>query len=48
MSASFPLAKLTFLIAILTAVGQMTQTMYVPSIGHMAGEFWYLRHHFKQ
>ncbi|WP_394142404.1 multidrug efflux MFS transporter EmrD [Vibrio chagasii] len=39
MSASFPLAKLTFLIAILTAVGQMTQTMYVPSIGHMAGEF---------
>ncbi|WP_031842060.1 MFS transporter, partial [Vibrio parahaemolyticus] len=27
------------LIAILTAVGQMTQTMYVPSIGHMAGEF---------
>ncbi len=37
MSASFPLAKLTFLIAILTAVGQMTQTMYVPSIGHMAG-----------
>ncbi|RZR08886.1 multidrug transporter EmrD [Vibrio vulnificus] len=39
MSASFPLAKLTFLIAILTAVGQMTQTMYVPSIGHMASEF---------
>lgn len=39
MSASFPLVKLTFLIAILTAVGQMTQTMYVPSIGHMAGEF---------
>ncbi|CAH0527943.1 Multidrug resistance protein D [Allocatenococcus thiocycli] len=31
--------KLTFLIAILTAVGQMTQTMYVPSIGHMASEF---------
>ncbi|OEE49018.1 multidrug efflux MFS transporter EmrD [Vibrio anguillarum] len=39
MSASFQLVKLTFLIAILTAVGQMTQTMYVPSIGHMAGEF---------
>ncbi|MDF2155790.1 multidrug efflux MFS transporter EmrD [Vibrio sp. CAU 1672] len=39
MTASFPLVKLTFLIAILTAVGQMTQTMYVPSIGHMAGEF---------
>lgn len=39
MSTSFPLVKLTFLIAILTAVGQMTQTMYVPSIGHMAGEF---------
>lgn len=39
MSASFPLAKLTFLIAILTAVGQMTQTMYVPSIGYMASEF---------
>ncbi len=27
MSASFPLAKLTFLIIILTAVGQMTQTI---------------------
>ncbi|EKO3672525.1 multidrug efflux MFS transporter EmrD [Vibrio metschnikovii] len=39
MSATFPLVKLTFLIAILAAVGQMTQTMYVPSIGHMAGEF---------
>ena len=39
MPASFPLVKLTFLIAILTAVGQMTQTMYVPSIGHMASEF---------
>ncbi|ELI5733808.1 multidrug efflux MFS transporter EmrD [Vibrio fluvialis] len=39
MSATFPLAKLTFLIAILTAVGQMTQTMYVPSIGHMADDF---------
>ncbi|MGP8308686.1 multidrug efflux MFS transporter EmrD [Vibrio sp. YIC-376] len=39
MSASFSLAKLTFLIAILTAVGQMTQTMYVPSIGHMASDF---------
>ncbi|SON51875.1 multidrug efflux MFS transporter EmrD [Vibrio tapetis] len=39
MSASVPLARLTFLIAILAAVGQMTQTMYVPSIGHMANEF---------
>ncbi|WP_353496076.1 multidrug efflux MFS transporter EmrD [Vibrio sp. CB1-14] len=39
MSSKFPLAKLTFLIAILTAVGQMTQTMYVPSIGQMAQEF---------
>ncbi|MGC9423514.1 multidrug efflux MFS transporter EmrD [Vibrio sp.] len=39
MSATFPLAKLTFLIAILTAVGQMTQTMYVPSVGYMANEF---------
>ncbi|WP_423840885.1 multidrug efflux MFS transporter EmrD [Vibrio mytili] len=40
MSASFPLVKLTLLIALLTAVGQMTQTMYVPSIGHMANEFF--------
>ncbi len=39
MSVAFPLAKLIFLIAILAAVGQMTQTMYVPSIGHMASEF---------
>lgn len=39
MSASSQVIKLTFLIAILTAVGQMTQTMYVPSIGHMANEF---------
>ncbi|SEG23975.1 multidrug efflux MFS transporter EmrD [Vibrio hangzhouensis] len=39
MAPKFPLAKLTFLIAILTAVGQMTQTMYVPSIGQMAQEF---------
>jgi len=39
MSASSQVIKLTFLIAILTAVGQMTQTMYVPSIGHMASEF---------
>ncbi|CCN68657.1 multidrug efflux MFS transporter EmrD [Vibrio nigripulchritudo] len=39
MPSSVPLARLTFLIAILTAVGQMTQTMYVPSIGHMASEF---------
>jgi len=39
MSASSQVVKLTFLIAILTAVGQMTQTMYVPSMGHMASEF---------
>jgi DHA1 family 2-module integral membrane pump EmrD-like MFS transporter len=39
MSASSQVIKLTFLIAILTAVGQMTQTMYVPSIGYMATEF---------
>ncbi|RTZ17562.1 multidrug transporter EmrD [Vibrio aquaticus] len=39
MSASSQIVKLTFLIAILTAVGQMTQTMYVPSIGYMASEF---------
>ncbi|KJY86523.1 major facilitator transporter [Vibrio neptunius] len=39
MSASSQVIKLIFLIAILTAVGQMTQTMYVPSIGHMADEF---------
>jgi len=40
MTRSLSLAKLTFLIAILTAVGQMTQTMYVPSIASMAKEFW--------
>lgn len=34
-----PIFKFTFLVAILTAVGQMTQTMYVPSIGQMAHEF---------
>ena len=39
MSASSQVIKLVFLIAILTAVGQMTQTMYVPSIGYMANEF---------
>ncbi|WP_260260219.1 multidrug efflux MFS transporter EmrD [Vibrio intestinalis] len=39
MSASSQIIKFTFLIAILTAVGQMTQTMYVPSIGQMANEF---------
>lgn len=39
MSTSSQVIKLTFLIAILTAVGQMTQTMYVPSMGHMANEF---------
>ncbi|MDE1515662.1 MULTISPECIES: multidrug efflux MFS transporter EmrD [Vibrio] len=39
MSAPLSVAKLTFFIAILTAVGQATQTMYVPSIGYMAQEF---------
>ncbi|GAK84869.1 multidrug resistance protein D [Vibrio ponticus] len=39
MSAYSKLIKLTFTIAILAAVGQMTQTMYVPSIGQMAIEF---------
>ena len=39
MSVSSPIFKFTFLIAILCAVGQMTQTMYVPSIGQMASEF---------
>ncbi|OLQ84283.1 multidrug transporter EmrD [Vibrio ponticus] len=39
MSAYSKLIKLTFTIAILAAVGQMTQTMYVPSIGQMAQEF---------
>ncbi|MBA5764411.1 multidrug efflux MFS transporter EmrD [Vibrio sp. 404] len=39
MSAYAKLVKFTFLIAILTAVGQMTQTMYVPAIGQMASEF---------
>ncbi len=39
MSASLSVAKLTFFIAILAAVGQATQTMYVPSIGYMAQEF---------
>ncbi|ANS87507.1 Multidrug resistance protein [Vibrio scophthalmi] len=39
MSATSPIFKFTFLVAILTAVGQMTQTMYVPSIGQMANEF---------
>ncbi|MCL9780695.1 multidrug efflux MFS transporter EmrD [Vibrio sp. S4M6] len=38
MTKSLSLAKLTFLIAILTSVGQMTQTMYVPSIASMAKE----------
>ncbi|WP_153447745.1 multidrug efflux MFS transporter EmrD [Vibrio algicola] len=39
MSAPLSFIKLTFLIAILAAVGQMTQTMYVPSMGYMAHEF---------
>ncbi|HBV75119.1 MULTISPECIES: multidrug efflux MFS transporter EmrD [Vibrio] len=39
MSAPLSFIKLTFLIAILAAVGQMTQTMYVPSMGYMAREF---------
>ncbi len=41
MSASFSAPKLTFFIAIQAAVGQSTQTMYVPSIGYMAQEFWF-------
>lgn len=39
MFAASPIFKFTFLVAILTAVGQMTQTMYVPSMGQMANEF---------
>lgn len=39
MHASYKVIKLTFFIALLAAVGQMTQTMYVPSIGYMAHEF---------
>ncbi len=39
MSSSVPLARLTFLIVVLTGLGQMTQTLYVPSIGHMAKDF---------
>ena len=38
-SSSANMAKLLFLIIILTAVGQMTQTMYVPSIAAMASDF---------
>ncbi|PKH08079.1 multidrug efflux MFS transporter EmrD [Moritella sp. Urea-trap-13] len=38
-SSSANMAKLLFLIIILTAVGQMTQTMYVPSIAAMATDF---------
>lgn len=37
--SSAKMAKLLFLIIILTAVGQMTQTMYVPSIPAMAQDF---------
>ena len=39
MNASYKVIKLTLFIALLAAVGQMTQTMYVPSIGYMASEF---------
>ena len=39
MSVSPQIIKLTALIALLAAVGQMTQTMYVPSIGYMVKDF---------
>ncbi|MBB1311988.1 MULTISPECIES: multidrug efflux MFS transporter EmrD [Aliivibrio] len=39
MQKSYSLGTFSFLIVILVAVGQMTQTMYVPSIGYMASEF---------
>ena len=39
MQKSYSLATFSFLIVILVAVGQMSQTMYVPSIGYMASEF---------
>ncbi|MDO6705442.1 multidrug efflux MFS transporter EmrD [Photobacterium sp. 1_MG-2023] len=38
-SYSANVAKILFLIIILAAVGQMTQTMYVPAIPQMAAEF---------
>ncbi|QUJ68728.1 multidrug efflux MFS transporter EmrD [Photobacterium sp. GJ3] len=38
-SYSASVAKILFLIIILAAVGQMTQTMYVPAIPQMAAEF---------
>ncbi|SIN87493.1 multidrug efflux MFS transporter EmrD [Salinivibrio sp. ES.052] len=39
MSSAMPMGKLLLLIVMLAAVGQMTQTMYVPSIGVMAEDF---------
>ncbi|OOE95691.1 multidrug efflux MFS transporter EmrD [Salinivibrio sp. IB643] len=39
MSSAMPMGKLLLLIVMLAAVGQMTQTMYVPSIGVMATDF---------
>ena len=39
MSVSPQIIKLTAFIALLAAVGQMTQTMYVPSIGYMVKDF---------
>lgn len=39
MSSAVPLSKLLLLIVMLAAVGQMTQTMYVPSMSLMAGDF---------
>ncbi|OOE44720.1 multidrug efflux MFS transporter EmrD [Salinivibrio kushneri] len=39
MSSAMPMGKLLLLIVLLAAVGQMTQTMYVPSIGAMADDF---------
>jgi len=39
MSSAMPMGKLLLLIVMLAAVGQMTQTMYVPSIAAMAADF---------
>ncbi|MDD1780872.1 multidrug efflux MFS transporter EmrD [Enterovibrio sp. ZSDZ35] len=39
MSSTTPLSKILLMIIILAAVGQMTQTMYVPSMALMADDF---------
>ncbi|WP_281544442.1 multidrug efflux MFS transporter EmrD [Grimontia sp. SpTr1] len=39
MSSTTPLSKILLMIIILAAVGQMTQTMYVPSMAMMADSF---------